>query len=149
MKAKNKFPRGVEVVGAPIIENNKGQLLFIKSPKWGNKWVFPGGHIKAGETIEQGLIREGYEETGLKLKPIKVFNWGELIESKEFSRPAHLIYFDLYCKMAGGSLAFDKREVTDYKWLYPKTALKLNLEKTNISSLKAFLKYKKVSRHKK
>lgn len=32
------------------------------------KWVFPGGHIKRGESPEKAAVREVYEETGIRCK---------------------------------------------------------------------------------
>lgn len=31
-------------------------------------WVLPGGHLEAGETLEQGAIRELFEETGIEIE---------------------------------------------------------------------------------
>jgi len=47
-----------------LIENNR--MLLIKqyvNPKRG--WSMPGGHLEPEETLEQSLIREMKEETGL------------------------------------------------------------------------------------
>lgn len=33
-----------------------------------NSWVLPGGHIDAGESLEQGVVRELSEETGIHLE---------------------------------------------------------------------------------
>eukprot|EP00352_Strombidinopsis_acuminata_P003505 CAMPEP_0176383282 /NCGR_PEP_ID=MMETSP0126-20121128/33376_1 /TAXON_ID=141414 ORGANISM="Strombidinopsis acuminatum, Strain SPMC142" /NCGR_SAMPLE_ID=MMETSP0126 /ASSEMBLY_ACC=CAM_ASM_000229 /LENGTH=40 /DNA_ID= /DNA_START= /DNA_END= /DNA_ORIENTATION= len=30
-------------------------------------WVFPGGHLEKGETLEQGAVRELEEECGLEI----------------------------------------------------------------------------------
>ena len=35
----NKYDGMVEVVGAPIIVNKKGEILFVKSHKWGDKYI--------------------------------------------------------------------------------------------------------------
>ncbi len=51
--------------GAIIIKDDK--VLLIKRVKPDRTyWVFPGGGIEQGETVEEGLKREIYEETGLK-----------------------------------------------------------------------------------
>ena len=47
---KSPFPRGVELVCGVIIRKGE-KILLAKSPKWRNKWVFPGGHIEPGESI--------------------------------------------------------------------------------------------------
>lgn len=35
-----------------------------------NKWVFPGGGVKRGESAEKAAVREVWEETGIKCKAI-------------------------------------------------------------------------------
>ena len=32
-----------------------------------NSWVLPGGHIDLGETLEDGVVRELSEETGINI----------------------------------------------------------------------------------
>lgn len=139
----DKFPRGVEVVGSAFIENSEGLILTTKSPKWNNKWSFPGGHIEAGEKILDTIVREAEEETGLKINPVKVVAWGELIGSPNFARPAHFIYFDAYCKLISGEVKLDGRELTEYKWVLPEDALKLDLADSYDGAIKKFIEYKK------
>lgn len=138
-----KFPKGVEVVGSAIIENNKGEILLVRSPKWSNKWTMPGGHIELGETISEALEREAEEETGLKLKPIKIIAFGELINSKDFHRSAHFIYFDLLCKAKTENVKIDNKEVKDFKWVTPKNALKMDLAESYDKTIKDYIEYKK------
>ena len=46
-----------------------GKLLLIHRFRAGEEyWVFPGGGVEEGETLEQALQREMLEETGLKLR---------------------------------------------------------------------------------
>jgi len=139
---KNKFPRGVEVVGSAIIENNEGQILLTQSPKWSNKWVMPGGHIDPGEKVSEGITREVEEEVGLKVKFIDLIAWGELIDSKDFHRPAHFIYFDVYYKLVSEKVQLDNVEIKAYKWLTPEEALKLDLAESYSDTIQKFIEYK-------
>lgn len=54
---------GVRTV-AVLIKDNK---LLVQREKDGNEYALPGGHIKIGETSEEGLIRETEEEMGVKI----------------------------------------------------------------------------------
>jgi len=57
-----------KVVAGTIPEEN-GQLLLTRraiNPACG-KWTFPGGFVDWGEPVEQGAVRETWEETGLEV----------------------------------------------------------------------------------
>lgn len=140
----DKYPRGVEVVGSAIIENKQGQILLTQSPKWSNKWTMPGGHIDPGEKVSEGITREVEEEVGLKVKFVDVIAWGELIDSKDFHRPAHFIYFDVYYVLVSDKVRLDKIEIKAYKWLSPEEALKLDLGESYSDTIQKFIEYKKI-----
>jgi nucleoside triphosphatase len=142
-KKRQKYLRGIEVVGGVIVENSKGKILLTRAQKWHNKWSMPGGHLEPGESIIKGSIREGSEETGLRLKPIEIVSWGEVINSKDFHRPAHFIFFDVYCKILGGKLRLQKAELNKFLWVEPGAALKFKLAEGYDKTIKDFIKYKK------
>jgi len=139
---KQQFPKGVEAVGSSIIEDGEGKILLVKSPKWHNKWVMPGGHIEPGEKIETALLREAEEETGLKLQCVGMITFGELINSKDFHRPAHFVYFDMVCKTGSKDIKLDKTELTDYVWVEPRQALTMDLAETYDKTIEDYLKFK-------
>ena len=143
MENKPNYPRGIEPTVGMIIEREDGKILITLSPKWKNKWSFPGGHIELGEKIVETAEREGEEETGLKLKGISVFNADEIIGSEDFHRPAHFLYFDVYCQVIGGELKLDGTELTGYKWMTPHEALQMDLAESFGDSIKKFIEYKK------
>ena len=53
------------------ILSGDGKILVSRRPKHMRKfplaWVLPGGHMEKNETFEQSVIREVYEETGIRI----------------------------------------------------------------------------------
>jgi len=47
-----------------------GRIIFIrrKNPPYKGSWAFPGGFVEYGETVEEAVIREVREETGVIIK---------------------------------------------------------------------------------
>ena len=55
------------VGGRAVLENSDGQILLHKRSDF-NVWAFPGGGAEEGESAEDCIVREVFEETGLKIK---------------------------------------------------------------------------------
>jgi 8-oxo-dGTP pyrophosphatase MutT (NUDIX family) len=55
----------VHITGSVLITGPRGVIL-LKHRKLGI-WVQPGGHVDPGETPAEAALREGVEETGLRL----------------------------------------------------------------------------------
>ena len=51
------------VAAAGYVEDGNGNLLLVKLPHRG--WDTPGGQIEIGESIEEGVLREILEESGI------------------------------------------------------------------------------------
>lgn len=60
-------------VGAGVIIWQKGKVLLgYRLSKHGHGvWAFPGGHVEFGEHPDQAVIREVFEETGLKISDVR------------------------------------------------------------------------------
>jgi 8-oxo-dGTP diphosphatase len=66
-------------VGA-VVFNARDEILLIKrgkEPHYG-RWMVPGGTLEWGETLEQAVIREVHEETGVE---IRLDGFVEIIEA--------------------------------------------------------------------
>ena len=62
-----------------MVYDDKGNILALdKVGKSYSGTTFPGGHVEPGETFTDSVIREVYEETGLRIKnPVLkgVYHW--------------------------------------------------------------------------
>ena len=63
------------VIGIVLDSTNK--IFLTKNARW---WDLPGGHIEAGESIEQALKREVSEEAGTNIRDIRTW-WYRKISS--------------------------------------------------------------------
>jgi len=59
----NNKPTQLLPAVAAIIFNEKGEVLLQKRRDV-NKWGLLGGHVEFGETVEEAICREIFEETG-------------------------------------------------------------------------------------
>lgn len=75
---ERKFKNSPLVTVDAIIEIGEGIVLIKrKNPPFG--WALPGGFVEYGESLEEAVLREAKEETGLELK--------ELIQFHTYSNP--------------------------------------------------------------
>jgi len=105
-----------------LIYNDEGQVLLIRSVKWGERWHIPGGHVELGESCEDANKREILEETGLEVDRVEFIGFQEANAPKFFHRKAHFIFLDYAAHMCGGELKAS-REMSEWVWIDPKKAL--------------------------
>jgi 8-oxo-dGTP diphosphatase len=51
-----------------ILRKNTILLIKRKNDPFKGKWALPGGYVEYGEKVEDTVVREVFEETGLKTK---------------------------------------------------------------------------------
>lgn len=133
---KQEYP---EPAAGAFIKNKKGELLLVKSYEWKDLWHVPGGHIEVGERITDTVRREVMEEVGLKVKVARLISVQEAIFPKGHAKKKHFIYFDFLCEAEDDKVKLDKTELREYRWVSPKTALKLKTDRFTKNSLKMYL----------
>jgi nucleoside triphosphatase len=129
----------VEVVVATMIRSPLGEILFVKSPKFDDLWVLPGGHVEVGEKILNAAVRETYEETNLTTNAIKLISTHELISSPYFKRDSHMIALNCLLDAVETNVKLND-ELTEYKWIDPKKALKENVAEIYKEMLEEYIK---------
>lgn len=67
---EHEIPEGKSFLWRPsayALINEDNKVLLIKSGFHG-KWELPGGGVDLGESLEECVVREAFEETGYKIK---------------------------------------------------------------------------------
>lgn len=112
-------------VGALVV-NDKGEILLVRSYKWGSKYTVPGGHIELGERSETAIKREVREEVGLEVEPIRLLLVQEAIYPPDYIKHEHYIFLDYLCRTNSSKVELDGNEIQEYIWRLPKDALQLD-----------------------
>jgi 8-oxo-dGTP diphosphatase len=78
-------------------------------------WTMPGGKLHFKESFEQGAVREVLEETGIKLKSVKVISL-----SNEIVEDAHFVTIGLFSDdIEGEAKVMEPDEITEWQWFSP------------------------------
>jgi phosphoglycolate phosphatase-like HAD superfamily hydrolase/ADP-ribose pyrophosphatase YjhB (NUDIX family) len=138
----------VATVGG-LVFNGAGDVLMVRTHKWSGLWGIPGGKIKWGESSVKALRREIKEETNLDVVAVECILVQDCIHPKEFYRDAHFILLNYTCRAAGKVRVRLNEEAREFRWVKPKQALKLPLNKpTRTLLLAALAKLKNKHREK-
>ena len=100
----------IEVVAAII---RKGDMIFATQRGYGDYkdgWEFPGGKMETGETPEEALRREIWEELETRITVER------LLQTVEWDYPQfHLTMHCYWCRIESGSLTLKEHEAA--RWL--------------------------------
>ncbi len=102
----------IEVVAA-IIHDRQGRVFATQRGygEWKDWWEFPGGKMEAGETQEEALRREIWEELETRIVVER------LVETVEWDYPQfHLTMHCYLCRVESGHLELKEHEAA--RWLH-------------------------------
>ena len=129
-------------VGALVV-NDKGEVLLVRSHKWGTKYSVPGGHIELGERAEDAIVREVKEETGLDSVAEELLIVQQAIYPKDYTKHEHYIFMDYVCRVLSTEVKLDGRELQSFVWVQPTDALKFDLEEYTRNFVERYILYEK------
>lgn len=70
---KREYPLyAIVAVGCVVIRNNEILLVKRKYPPAEGLWAIPGGVVESNESVYEAAVRELWEETGLRARPIGI-----------------------------------------------------------------------------
>jgi 8-oxo-dGTP diphosphatase len=107
-----------------VLRNEKGEFLLLRRAENSHsnpgKWDLPGGKLNHGEILEEAIVREVWEETGISIVP------GEIAGYVVFELPQKKVIAIIY---DGGYIISDVKlsyEHTEYSWIPLDKILKMD-----------------------
>src|SRR3989338_9091642 len=112
------MPKPVEEGCAIIRARQKGAptriLIAQRKPEvfLGGYWEFPGGKIEDGESVQDCLAREVYEELGFRVRAAGLFR----IQAHVYPEKTVRLHF-YFCDWVSGQAV--KADCQDFRWVLP------------------------------
>lgn len=103
----------------------KDHVLLVRrnrEPMLG-EWSVPGGAVETGETLEEAIVREVREETGLTVTPTAMLKTFDRIAHDSTGRVRfHYVLIDFYCRLVPTAETLrPASDVSDARWVPFKT----------------------------
>jgi ADP-ribose pyrophosphatase YjhB (NUDIX family) len=101
-----------------LVYDDAGGLLLVRQ-RDGGVWSTPGGSMELDETPADAVVREAWEETGLRVQPRRVFGvYGgpEFIVRYPNGDESQYVMIVFECQAVGGRLRADGEETTEARF---------------------------------
>ena len=126
------------VVGVGALILREGKILLEKrrnQPAQG-KWSIPGGVVEVGEPLEEAVIRETLEETGLTVEEPRLVDLVYQIDrDAEGKVKYHFVIIDYLAEPVSGEMHHHD-DALDARWVHPRDFAKYTMSQTVIDLLK-------------
>ncbi len=139
MKESREYPSR-PLVGAGAIVIRRGHVLLVKRKFQPNRglWALPGGLVEVGESVQEAVLREIKEETGLTVRLVGLFDVGTDIHLDDRSKPRyHYVLIDFIAMPVSGRVRLND-ESSAYGWFSSAEIEKLKMSRGTRDVLQSY-----------
>jgi 8-oxo-dGTP diphosphatase len=106
-------------VSAAIFRDGRVLIVRRARPPAHGLYTLPGGGVELGETLEQAIIREVREETGLAIAPLALVGFREALARDAAGRvERHFVILPFAARWIAGEVALSE-ELAEAHWRKP------------------------------
>ena len=106
-------------VSAAIFRDGRVLIVRRGRPPAHGLYTLPGGGVELGETLQEAIIREVREETGLAIAPLGLVGFREAIARDAAGRvERHFVILPFAAHWVGGEIALNE-ELAEADWRKP------------------------------
>jgi 8-oxo-dGTP diphosphatase len=106
-------------VSAAIFHDDRVLIVRRGRPPAHGLYTLPGGGVELGESLEQAVIREVREETGLAIAPLALVGFREAIARDAAGRiERHFVILPFAARWIGGEITLNE-ELAEAQWRKP------------------------------
>ncbi|MET3698905.1 ADP-ribose pyrophosphatase YjhB (NUDIX family) [Bacillus oleivorans] len=133
--------RPLIMAGANVLLFDEMNRLLLQLRKDNHCWGLTGGGLEPGETLEQVAIRELYEETGLRVRKLKLF---DIFSGHDFyyqyphGDEVYNVIASYICTDYEGTLKAEASEVLDLQF-YDLNDLPTQISPPDLPIIRAFI----------
>ncbi len=115
--AAREFPDAPRVaVGAVVLDGERVLLARRGRPPGQGKWSIPGGLVHLGERIEDALVREIEEESGLRVRLLGLCGVIDRVVREQDTVRYHYVIIDYVAESVGGRLQAGS-DAAEVRWV--------------------------------
>ena len=106
-------------VSAAIFRDGRVLIVRRGRPPAHGLYTLPGGAVELGETLEEAVIREVREETGLEIAPVDLVGFRQAIARDAEGRiERHFVILPFAARWVQGEISLNE-ELAEAHWLAP------------------------------
>ena len=83
--------------------DDQGRILLVRETADGDRWTLPGGWAEVNQTPAESVVREVFEESGYRVRPVKLAAVWDRVRQGHPAGSASVIKLAFICTLEGGA----------------------------------------------